>query len=177
MQDRATCPPSTLHASVIQDTVLARRQSDNERKRNLTNDQREAKNARSRARHQKRCDELTLEVREIMNEKRRERSVQRRKLMSANEKGESSAQRKANYDRRKKTPCKECIAIPLTDLANSTSECPTSPIRASPVSRAALDDSSDGDPGTNMPRYTAGADGMKLRLLVSYALSHHVVLT
>ena len=97
--------------------------------------------------------------------------------MSVIEKGESSAQRKANYERRKKTPCKECIAIPLTDLANSTSECPTSPIRASPVSRTAKDDSSDGDPGTNKPRYFAGADGMKLRLSVSYAHSQHVVLT
>uniref|UniRef100_A0A8R7NVN5 Helitron helicase-like domain-containing protein n=2 Tax=Triticum urartu TaxID=4572 RepID=A0A8R7NVN5_TRIUA len=157
MKEGATCPPSTLHASVIQDTVLARRQTDNERRHNLTNDQREAKNARSRACHQKRSDELTLEVREIMNENRRERSVQRCKSMSVNEKGESSAQRKANYDRRKKTPCKECIAIPLTDLADSDSECPTCPSRASPVSRAAKDDSSDGDPGTNMPTYSAGA--------------------
>ena len=102
MKEGATCPPSTLHASVIQDTVLARRQSDNERKRNLTDEQMEQKNASSRACHQKRSDELTLEVREIMNEKRRERSVQRRKSMSVNEKGESTAQRKANYDRRKK---------------------------------------------------------------------------
>ena len=176
MKEGATCPPSTLHVSVIQDTVLARRQTDNERKRNLTNDQREAKNTRRRACHQKRSDELTLEVREVMNEKRRERSVQRCKIMSANEKGESSAQRKANYDRRKKT-CKECIAIPLTDLANLDSECPTCPSRASPVSRAAKDDSSDGDPGTNMPRYSIGANGMNLRLSVSYAHSQHVVLT
>uniref|UniRef100_A0A8R7K092 Uncharacterized protein n=1 Tax=Triticum urartu TaxID=4572 RepID=A0A8R7K092_TRIUA len=158
MKEGATCPPSTLHGSVIQDTVLARRQTDNEQKRNLTNDQREVKNARSRACHQKRSDELTVEVRETMNEKRRERSVQRRKSMSVNEKGESSAQRKANYDRRKKTPCKECIAITLTDLANSDSECPTCPSRASPISRAAKDDSSDGDPGTNMPRYSVGAN-------------------
>lgn len=134
------------------------------------------KNASSKACRQKKNDELTVEVREQKNEKIREKRVQRRKSMSVIEKGESSAHRKANYDRRKKTPCNECIVIPLTGLASSTSECPTSPSRASPASRDA-NDSTDGDPGTNMPRYTAGADGMKLRLSAYYAHSQHVVLT
>ena len=68
MNEGATCPPSTVDASVIQDTILARRQRDNERKRNLTNKQREQKNASSRACHQKKNDDLTVEVRETMNE-------------------------------------------------------------------------------------------------------------
>ncbi|XP_073362834.1 uncharacterized protein [Aegilops tauschii subsp. strangulata] len=72
--------------------------------------------------------------------------------MSVIEKGESSAQRKANYARRKNTPCSESIALPRPDLANSTSECPTL------ISRVAEDDSSDGDPPTNKTNYIVGIE-------------------
>ncbi|XP_073363567.1 uncharacterized protein [Aegilops tauschii subsp. strangulata] len=78
--------------------------------------------------------------------------------MSVIEKGESSAQRKANYARRKNTPCNESIALPRPDLANSTSECPTLICRASSVSRVIEDDSSDGDPPTNKTNYIVGIE-------------------
>ena len=98
-----------------------------------------------------------------MNEKVREKGMQRRKSMSVIEKGESSAQRKANYARRKNTPCNESIALPRPDLANSTSECPTL------ISRVAEDDSSDGDPPTNKTNYIVGIEGMKLLMSLSSA--------
>ena len=99
-----------------------------------------------------------------MNEKVREKRMQRRKSMSVIEKGESSAQRKANYARRKNTPCSESIALPRPDLANSTSECPASTCRAIPLSQAAEDDSSDGDPPPVIPKYGVGTNGMKMLL-------------
>nr|XP_045085609.1 uncharacterized protein LOC120966161 isoform X1 [Aegilops tauschii subsp. strangulata] len=168
--DAATFPHSTLDASVVtHDNDLARRQRDNERKRNLTNVQREQINAQRRADYQRNKDKVSVDVRETVNEKVREKRMQRRKSMSVIEKGESSAQRKANYARRKNTPCNESIALPRPDLANSTSECPTLICRASSVSRVAEDDSSDGDPPTNKTNYIVGIEGMKLLMSLSSA--------
>ena len=53
-----------------------------------------------------------------------------------------------------KTTCKESLALPRPDLANLS--------HATPLSRAAEGDSSDGDPPTNMPNYTVRTDGMKV---------------
>ena len=70
LQEEATFTPSTLDMSgVNHDNDLARRKRDNERKCNLTNEQREQKNASSRACHQKKSDELTVEGRETKNKK------------------------------------------------------------------------------------------------------------
>ncbi|KAM3407982.1 hypothetical protein ACQJBY_001342 [Aegilops geniculata] len=168
--DATTFPHSTLDASVVtHDNDLARRQRDNERKRNLTNEQREQINAQRRADYQQNNDKVSIDVRETVNEKIRGKRMQRHQSMSVIEKGESSAQRKANYARRKNTPCNESIALPRPDLANSTSECPTLICRASPVSRATEDDSSDGDPPTNKTNYIVGIEGMKLLMSLSSA--------
>ena len=151
-------------SGVNHDNDLARRKRDNERKCNLTNEQREQINERSRASYQKKKEEVTVDVRQKQNEKVRDKRTERRKSMSVIERGETSAQRKANYARRKNTPCNESIAIPRPDLGNSTSQCPAFTCRTSPVSRARGDDSSDGDPPTNMPNYTVRTDGMNVLL-------------
>ena len=90
-----------------------------------------------------------------VNEKIRGKRVERRKSMSVIEKGQSSAQRKASYARQKNTPCKESLALPRPYITNSTADSLTIPL-----SRAADDDSSDGDPPPGMPNYGVYTPGM-----------------
>jgi hypothetical protein len=99
--------------------------------------------------------ELTVDDREDLNEKIRGKRVQRRKSMSEIDKGQSSAQRKACYAKRKNTTCKESLALPRPDITNLTSDS-----LAIPLSRAAEDDSSDGDPPPVMPNYGVCTNGM-----------------
>ena len=122
---------------------------------------REQRNSRSRTCYQKKKGELTVDDREGMNEKIRDKHVQRRKSMSVIEKGQSSALRKASYAKRKNTPCKESLALPRPNLANSTSECPASSCRAIPLGWGAEDDSSDGDNPPVVPNYGVVTNGMK----------------
>ncbi|XP_048568739.1 uncharacterized protein LOC125549342 isoform X1 [Triticum urartu] len=132
--DDATLPPPSLDASGVT--------HDNEGSKRIQ------RNSRSRAFYHKKNEELTVDDRDDLNEKIRGKRVQRRKSRSDIEKGQSSAQRKACYAKRKNTPCKESLALPRPDITNSTADS-----LAIPLSRAADDGSSDGDPPPVMPNY------------------------
>ena len=137
----ATLPPPSLDASGVT--------HDNEGSKRIQ------RNSRSRACYHKKNEELTVDDRDDLNEKIRGKRVQRRKSRSDIEKGQSSAQRKACYAKRKNTPCKESLALPRPDITNSIGDS-----LAIPLSRAADDDSSDGDPPPGMPNYGVCTPGM-----------------
>ena len=77
-------------------------------------------------------------------------------------------QRERQLMLQKNTPCKESLALPRPNLANSTSKCPSSTCHAIPLSLAAEDDSSDGDPPRIMPNHIVGTndniDGFRDRI-------------
>ncbi|XP_044386769.1 uncharacterized protein [Triticum aestivum] len=134
LHDDATLPPKSLDASVLtHDNDLAKRIQGN---------------SRSQACYQKQNVERTVEDREDLNGNVRGKRVQRRKSMSEIDMGQSSAQRKASYAKRKNTPCKESLALPRPDITNLISDS-----LAIPLSRSAEVDSSDGDPPPVMPNY------------------------
>ncbi|XP_044435574.1 uncharacterized protein [Triticum aestivum] len=134
LQDDATIPPESLDASILT--------HDNDLAKSLQ------RNSRSLGCYQKQTIERTDEDREDLNGNRRGKRVQRRKSMSEIDKGQSSAQRKASYSKRKNTPCKESLALPRPDITNLISDS-----FAIPLSRTAEVDSSDDDPPPIMLNY------------------------
>ena len=157
-QDDAVLPHSTtITPDVIHDNHLARRQRVKECKCNLTPDQMEQSNARRRATYRKQVHDGSIDLEEKNKKLGEWRSCSK-------EKGEFSAKRKATYAAKKNTPCKESLALPRPDLANLS--------HAKPLSRAAEDDSSDGDHPTIMPNFPCGLNGMIILLSHCCAHSH-----
>jgi hypothetical protein len=148
---------TTIDADVIHDIQLPRKQRGKQRRPNLTPDQMEQSKARRRATYRKHLEHGTIDLEEKNTTLREWRACSK-------EKGELSAKRKATYAAKKNTPCKESLALPRPDLANLS--------RAKPLSRAAEDDSSDGDPPTIMPNYIVGTNGMIILLSHYCAHSH-----
>ena len=117
----------------------------------------EQSNARRRATYRKHLEHGTIDLVEKNNTLREWRACSK-------EKGELSAKRKATYASKKNTPCKESLALPRPDLANLS--------QTKPLSRAAEDDSSDGDSPTSMPNFIGSTNGMIILLSHCCAHSH-----
>ncbi|XP_044374910.1 uncharacterized protein [Triticum aestivum] len=152
--DDAPLPPSTA-SGVIHDKKQARRQNDKERKRNLRlrDGQREQENAQRRADYRKNVDNGTIDLQQ-KNQNQREWRMQHRESMTSDEKGESSAQRKAKYAAKKNTLCAESIAMPRPDLTSTMSDSHAAPdFRSTSVCL-------DGGPAMSMPTYPVGTDGI-----------------
>ncbi|XP_044425279.1 uncharacterized protein [Triticum aestivum] len=152
--DDAPLPPSTA-SGVIHDKKQARRQNDKERKRNLRlrDGQREQENAQRRADYRKNLDNGTIDLQQ-KNQNQREWRMQHRESMTSDEKGESSAQRKAKYAAKKNTLCAESIALPRPDLTSTMSDSHAAPdFRSTSVCL-------DGGPAMSMPTYPVGTDGI-----------------
>lgn len=81
--------------------------------------------------------------------------------------GAVECKEKGNLCFKKNTPCKESLALPRPDLANSTSICPSSTCRAIPLSLSAEDDSSDDDPTRVMPNHIV-TNSMKMLWIRCY---------
>lgn len=85
--------------------------------------------------------------------------MQHRESMTSDEKGESSAQRKAKYVAKKNTPCAESIAMPRPDLNGTMSDSHAAPdLQTESVCL-------DGGPAMTMPTYTVGTDGRNWLML------------
>ena len=107
---------------------LDEKQLEEEHKGDLTDEQTEQRNARRRASYRKKVGDGTIDLQE-KNQKLQEWRVQHPKTMTEDERGESSAKRKAKYAAKKNTPCAESIAMPRPDLTSTLSNphthCPT----------------------------------------------------
>jgi hypothetical protein len=159
--DDAPLPPSST-SGVIHDKELARRQRDKERKRDLrlTHGQREQENAQRRTNYRDRMDNGRIDL-ERKNLNQREWRMQHRESMTADEKGESSAQRKAKYVAKKNTPCAESIAMQRPCLDGTLSSSLAAPeFQTEPVCL-------DGGPAMTMPTYTVGTDGRNCLMSLS----------
>mgnify|MGYP005843437355 CR=1 FL=1 len=158
----APLPPSTA-SGVIHDKKQARRQNDKERKRNLRlrDGQREQENAQRRADYRKNVDNGTIDLQQ-KNQNQREWRMQHRESMTSDEKGESSAQRKAKYAAKKNTLCAESIAMPRPDLTSTMSDSHATPdFRSTSVCL-------DGGPAMSMSTYPVGTDGKNWVLSLFY---------
>ena len=114
----ATLPASsTPIVGYIDDNVLAGWQREKE-------EQREQRNARRRASYQKKKEEGMINLQKN-NQVQHERRKEQRNSRTPDEQGESSAKRKADYARRKNTPCAESIAMPRPDLTSALSNSPS----------------------------------------------------
>ena len=148
---------NTISTAVIHDNQLPRKQRGKQRRTCLTPDQMEQTNAWRRATYPKHLEHGTIDLEEKNTTLREWRACSK-------EKGELSAKRKATYAAKKHTPCKESLALPHPDLANLS--------HATPLSRAAQGDSSDGDLTTIMPNFIVGTNGMIILLSPCCAHSH-----
>ncbi|KAE8777618.1 Calcium/calmodulin-dependent serine/threonine-protein kinase 1 [Hordeum vulgare] len=144
LPDDETLPPSSSQYDSVRHKTLAKRTYDKERNSKLTIEQKEQDNARRRAGKQKKREEGTINVQE-QNQRQRETRMEHRKIMTSDEKVQSSAKRKGNYHRMKNTPSIESIAMPRPDV----------------LARA------DSAPSMTIPSYTVGTDGKNLLLLQS----------
>ncbi|XP_044447335.1 uncharacterized protein [Triticum aestivum] len=103
---------------------LARRQHARDRSSNMANEPRDRRNAQRRASYRKKKEEGTINL-QNNNQVQRERRKEQRNNRTPDEQGESSAKRKADYARRKNTPCAESIAMPRPDLTSALSNSPS----------------------------------------------------
>lgn len=97
------------------------------------------------------------------NQYDREWRMQQRESMTSDEKGESSAKRKAKYAAKKNTPCAESIAMRRPDLTSTMSDSHAFNPHAPPVFRAEAV-CLEGGPSMTMPTSTVGTDGKNLLL-------------
>ena len=98
------------------------------------------------------------------NQVQRERRKEQRNCRTPDEQGESSANRKADYARRKNTLCAESIAMPRPDLASALSNfhtfnphahCPT-------LTLSALTQQFDSEQIDHAPTVNAAGEGRQL---------------
>ena len=111
----------------VQETAVVIWQT-NKGSEEMHRDEIEQTNARRRASYGKKVGDGVIDLRE-KNQKLQEWRVQHPKTMTEDERGESSAKRKAKYAAKKNTPCAESIAMPRPDLTSTLSNphthCPT----------------------------------------------------